>query len=256
MLIDYLNNEILTSLTKTEQNILQYVYKNAEQVQNFTIRELGRALNVSTTTVLRFCKKLQLSGYSELKYLLKDFSPLVSSEIKKEPDTLQEITSLIENTLLLLREEDLEQVIDILESKKDLHLFCGGGISGTVLDYLEDLLFSIGRQGVYRYESARLAFHIAESFTEKDVLFVISTSGFYEQTLKMVNLATIKNIDTVAITPYTDNPIANLATINFRFFSKSHTNSTSEYHSRLPIFYIIDMIFKGYLLKKEAASDE
>lgn len=255
MLIEKLNNEILTNLTKTEQNILQYVYTHPEQVQNESIQDVSAALNVSTTTVIRFCKKLKLSGYSELKYLLRDSMNAPLLEVPKAPDSLSELTTLVENTLLLMREEELKKVAQILDSEKDLHLFCGGGISGVALDYWEDLLFSIGRQGVYRYESARLAFHISESFTQKDVLFVISASGTYEPTVKMVNLANLKNIDSIAITPFTDNPIANTATINFRFFNKDHTNKNSEYLSRLPIMYILDTLFKGcFQLKKESFS--
>ena len=36
-----------------------------------TIRELAEAAGVSTTTVLRFCRKLQCEGYSEFRVRFK-----------------------------------------------------------------------------------------------------------------------------------------------------------------------------------------
>ena len=45
--------------------------------------------------------------------------------------------------------------------------------------------------------------------------------------------------------------IADLANINFRFFVNHRENIDTEYTSRLAIFYIIDVIFKTYLVRKE-----
>lgn len=53
------------------------------------------------------------------------------------------------------------------------------------------------------------------------------------------------------ISPYTKNAIADLANINFRFFVNHRENIDTEYTSRLAIFYIIDVIFKTYLVRKE-----
>ncbi|MCB5484712.1 MurR/RpiR family transcriptional regulator, partial [Blautia faecis] len=62
------------------------------------------------------------------------------------------------------------------------------GISRIPVDYLEKLLFSIGRQNVYKYKSSRLAAHIASNANEDDILIAISTSGNYPTTVKIVKL--------------------------------------------------------------------
>ncbi|STS85123.1 phosphosugar-binding transcriptional regulator [Klebsiella pneumoniae] len=43
-----------------------------------TIRELAEAAGVSTTTVLRFCRKLQCEGYSEFRVRLNYISSRMS----------------------------------------------------------------------------------------------------------------------------------------------------------------------------------
>ncbi|MBO0452675.1 MULTISPECIES: MurR/RpiR family transcriptional regulator [Enterococcus] len=259
MLADILDNEVLTSLNPNERAILHYIYTNPHVVENATIRELADQLTVSTTTILRFCKKIRLAGYSELKYIIKQDKAFYTKEtLKKKPNSalLQEMSQEIENTLLLMKNQTVQQMIEILNSSRHIHLYSGGGISGRVLDYWEKMLFSYGRQNVYRYEASRLAFHIAETLTEQDVLFVISCSGTYEPTIRMANLAKMRGATVVAITPYTDNVLATTADLTFRFFGHPRQNKNTEFTSRLPIFFIIDTIFKAYLASLEGISIE
>lgn len=259
MLADILDNEMMTSLNPNEQTILQYIYTHPTEVEGATIRELADQLTVSTTTILRFCKKIGLVGYSELKYIIKQSNASIPQDIYKQTSDaafLQEMSQDIENTLLLMKEQTVHQMIDLLNSSKHIHLYSGGGISGRVLDYWEKMLFSYGRQNVYRYEASRLAFHIADTLTDQDVLFVISCSGTYEPTIRMANLAKMRGATVVAITPYTDNVLATTADLNFRFFGHPRQNKNTEFTSRLPIFFVIDTIFKAYLVSLEGNSNE
>ena len=123
----------------------------------------------------------------------------------------------------------------MIDSNKRIHLY-GEGISRIPVDYLEKLLFSIGRQNVYKYKSSRLAAHIASNANEDDILIAISTSGNYPTTVKIVKLFNLNHATIIAISPYTKNHRENIDT---------------EYTSRLAIFYIIDVIFKTYLVRKE-----
>lgn len=259
MLADILDNEMMTSLNPNEQTILHYIYTHPTEVEGATIRELSDQLTVSTTTILRFCKKIGLVGYSELKYIIKQSNASIPQDIYKQTTDaafLQEMSQDIENTLLLMKEQTVHQMIDLLNSSKHIHLYSGGGISGRVLDYWEKMLFSYGRQNVYRYEASRLAFHIADTLTDQDVLFVISCSGTYEPTIRMANLAKMRGATVVAITPYTDNVLATTADLNFRFFGHPRQNKNTEFTSRLPIFFVIDTIFKAYLVSLEENSNE
>lgn len=259
MLADILDNEMMTSLNPNEQTILHYIYTHPTEVEGATIRELSDQLTVSTTTILRFCKKIGLVGYSELKYIIKQSNASIPQDIYKQTSDaafLQEMSQDIENTLLLMKEQTVHQMIDLLNSSKHIHLYSGGGISGRVLDYWEKMLFSYGRQNVYRYEASRLAFHIADTLTDQDVLFVISCSGTYEPTIRMANLAKMRGATVVAITPYTDNVLATTADLNFRFFGHPRQNKNTEFTSRLPIFFVIDTIFKAYLVSLEENSNE
>lgn len=250
MIAKYLDDEVIKSLSQNELQILHYIYDHIEDISNLSIQEFSKRVSFSTATILRFCKKLHLSGYSELKYYLKehDLAPktIPCDTTLENPFIYHDIYSDIENTSLLIKEENIQKTIQELASDKSIHLF-GSGVSGHVLDYFQKMLFSFGRQKVYRYEATQLGYHIADTLTKQDILIAISTSGEFAPTIKIVNLAKMHHATVIAITPYTKNSIANIADINFRFFVNQRNNDGAEYTSRLPIFYIIHSIFTCYL---------
>ena len=250
MIAKHLDDDIIKSLSQNELEILQYIYNHAHEVKGLSIQEFSKRVSFSTATILRFCKKLHLSGYSELKYYLRDHDLSIQSNKPTSPimiDSIYEdIYSDVENTSLLIKEDAIIRTIEEITSDKSIHLF-GSGVSGHVLDYVQKMLFSYGRQKVYRYEATQLGYHIADTLTKNDIVLAISTSGEFAPTIKIVNMAKLHQATVIAITPYTKNSIANLADINFRFFVTQRTNDGAEYTSRLPIFYIIHAIFDCYL---------
>lgn len=254
MLAEVLDNHLITNLNPNELKILQYIYDHPHKIEVMTIREFAKEVSYSTSTILRFCRKINLSGYSELKYLIRqnhDLSTVSNQLVPAESELINELAQDVENTLLLIRENSLNQVIQEFNSSKSIHLFSGGGLTACVLDYLEKMLFSFGRQKVYRYDASTLAFHITESFNEDDILFVLSASGAYEPTLQMAHLAKMNHATVIAISPYTKNQLATIADINFRFLGSQRKNQNTEYSSRLPMYYIIQAIFTAYLKSEQ-----
>lgn len=50
-------NEQISSYNDLEMSLFNYIMQNMDKVTYMRIRELADATHVSTTTVLRFCKK-------------------------------------------------------------------------------------------------------------------------------------------------------------------------------------------------------
>lgn len=236
-------------MTTNEFYVLKYILNNTSSIVDMSIQQLAEEVNLSTTTIVRLCKKLNFSGFTEMKYVLREYLKNQKNISNNETDIFKKTNQMcsdIENTSLLLRVEDISKIVDIINGDKKLHLFAGG-LSMIAINYFEKLLFSIGREKTYKYLTPRLATHVTESFTENDVLFVISTHVNYEPVIKLVKLAKLKNAIVVAITPYIKNEIADLATINLRFFVEFKENNGTDITSRLPIFYLIKTIFSAVL---------
>lgn len=65
------SHSAIASLNNLEMMVYNYVIKNRDKVMYMTIRELADAVGVSTTTILRFCRKLNCDGYSEFRVRFK-----------------------------------------------------------------------------------------------------------------------------------------------------------------------------------------
>lgn len=57
--------EVLQSYNDLEMMVHNYVMEHKDEVKYMTIRELAEAVHVSTSTIVRFCKKTGCDGYSE-----------------------------------------------------------------------------------------------------------------------------------------------------------------------------------------------
>ena len=55
------------ALAAREQRVADYVRQNIDQISTMTIAELAAAAEVSTPTVIRFCRSLGCDGFKEFK---------------------------------------------------------------------------------------------------------------------------------------------------------------------------------------------
>lgn len=254
-----MDDAVLQSLTPNELNILKYVCEHADDVAQMSIQALADQVSYSSATVLRLCRKLGYSGYAELKYALrrerkKEQERPLPPAGRQSPDIrtiMEDLSSCMEGTAGLLREEQLYQLFCYLDRDCAVYLWAPGGLTSILVDYLEKLLFSIGRQNVYKIEASRMGEHILQNIRTESILILISTTGVYGPTVRLARLARMNGVPVVSITPYTSNAIAEQAEVSIRFFTDQRENRGAEYTSRLPIFYLIHLIIDSYLQYKE-----
>ena len=68
------------SLTKGEQKVADYIYKNNDTIIYQSLKELSKNIGVGEATIIRFCNKIGLNGFQDLKLILAK----ESSESKDE----------------------------------------------------------------------------------------------------------------------------------------------------------------------------
>ena len=128
-MLNFIDNNILNTLTQSELSILQYIDTHTSEVLNMSIHELSEKVFFSTATILRLCKKLNFSGYSELKFSLKnrlnsqeviDINPINNENV------LMDLYTQIENTSRLIDTKNIDVVVNYLLSEKKFQLFYNG----------------------------------------------------------------------------------------------------------------------------------
>ena len=73
-----------TKLNDSEKQIIQYVLNNPNDCSKLSLAKLAKKLYVSESAIFRLCKKLGLSGYSELKFDLVELAESNQKPIKIE----------------------------------------------------------------------------------------------------------------------------------------------------------------------------
>lgn len=259
----HLDDAVIKSLSNNELNVLKYVYEHSDEVLDMSIQTLATQTSYSSATILRFCKKLGYSGFAEFKYALR------AEERKENPGPpaakaqdfntrimIDSLCSNVEGTSNLISEDQLSHTFRYFDSNCPIYLWAPGGITSILSDYFEKLLFSIGRQNVYKIESSKMGEHILRNIHSESLLILISTTGDFGPTVRLGKIARMNNVPILSITPYTNNEVANLATVNFRFFTNQRENRGAEFTSRLPVFYMINTIIRCYLQYKLSGREQ
>lgn len=85
------SEEMICSLNDLELEVYKYVVRNADKVCYMRIREFADAAHVSTSTILRFCKKAGCDGYAEFKIRLRQHL-----EQAKQPPVKDDVSEVID----------------------------------------------------------------------------------------------------------------------------------------------------------------
>ena len=112
---------------------------------------------------------------------------------------LSAMRSDVESTSKLILEEQLSQTFRYFDSSCPIYLWAPGGITSILSDYFEKLLFSIGRQNVYKIESAKMGEHILRNVHTESLLILISTTGNFGPTVRLGKIARMNDIPVLSI---------------------------------------------------------
>ena len=177
-------------LTPAEQQLAEVVLGMGDRLQGLTIKELARAAAVSVPTAHRFCKKLGLTGYKELKVELArasaaaggaapvdinfPFGPGENSElVAANLQALYEAT--LRDTRELLDPVELDRAADLLAGARHIDIYTQSHNLFPAQMLCERLL-SIGRE-VTCHERDERQTRRALASDGRDVAVVISYSG-------------------------------------------------------------------------------
>jgi DNA-binding MurR/RpiR family transcriptional regulator len=118
------SHSAIASLNNLEMMVYNYVIKNRDKVMYMTIRELADAAGVSTTTILRFCRKLNCEGYSEFRVRFKLY--LEQNEPQQANFGASEIISFFKSVNNEEFDALLDDAVDIILSSERI-IFVGAG---------------------------------------------------------------------------------------------------------------------------------
>lgn len=231
--------EEIQKYNETDIRIYKYIVSNIDKIKYMTIRELAKELQVSTSTILRFCNKNNFDGYSEFKDALEKEISLQNTHPPMED--LQELSDFFARANSNAFEEKLVFAIDILK-KADLIIFMGMGSSGTLAKYGARYFFNMGHFAVGLED---VFYPIETLHWRNTAVIALSESGETEKLIEAVNQFKKKNCCVLSITNSPFSALAKLSDWNFSYnLNTKRINGGYNGTTQIPVIFVIETLAK------------
>ncbi len=248
------------SLRKSEKKVADYVLNHHEEIIHLTISELASKVSVSEPTIIRFCKKLGLSGYQNMKIQL--------AQIKKKPlaiiheqidtnDTIKEVANKVitshiialNETLKQLDFDTLSQVIKILTNSKSIDFYGLGG-SGTVAIDVENKFLRTGLN-THAYVDSHIQLMRTSLLNQEDTIVIFSNTGNTKHFINLLEIAKKRKVSSILITSSPVSSLAKLADYVLSAKAKEIRYKKEPSSSRIAMMSIMDIVVTYVALIKQ-----
>lgn len=230
-------------LDDLELHIYKFIISNITKVPYMRIRELANETHVSTTSILRFCRKFECEGYSEFRFRLKNY--LNDKNISHYATDLKMIGSFFDKFNSTAYLENLNLAIDEILAA-DFIIFVGKGASGMIAQYAAQLFSSLVCFSIAVADPENTFLHeFKKKMGEHICLIVLSVSGEHQDIVDFISDSNIANSRVIAITNTSTSKLAKLADININYYISEQVHNNMNITSQVPALSIIEYLAKN-----------
>lgn len=232
------NYEIIQSFNELELLLYKYIIKNSEKVVYMRIRELADEAHVSTTTILRFCKKVNCEGYSEFKVKLKmSLKQNENNKVNNDTSIIIDFFRKLDNSEL---DKKLNVLCDLIGEARNV-IFLGAGTSGILCKYAARYFSSIGKFAMYIDDPY---FPRNSQVYENSIIIALSVSGETPTVIEHISNLKRENTTVVSITNSENCTISKISDLNISYYVQQERLGISDITTQIPVLYIIENIGK------------
>ncbi|MBU3092104.1 MurR/RpiR family transcriptional regulator [Clostridium sp. CM028] len=244
------------SFTDSEKLIANYLLETKKSIISMSAKDIAYTTKTSAPTVVRFAKKIGFNSLNEMKlklsinldkmdqdigfqYLDKDLGTKNIIHVIKNS-----VDSIMEQTVRFLKEDELDNAIELLINAKNIYVF-SVGVSALVG---QDLYYKLSRINKRCISHTDTHLQITSSILMEpgDVAIAISYSGETREVIKCVENAKKRKVPVIAITKASvNNKIADISDVVLRVPAVEKSLREGAISSRISQLAIIDMLFIG-----------
>ena len=247
-----------SSLPPSEKKVADYVLDNPENIIYLSVSELADKVDVSDSTIIRFCKNVGFKGYQEFKlFVAQDLVvPIenINEDIQMDDDLETVVNKIaytnkqaIEETLSITDLEALKKAIEAIVKAKKLE-FYGVGASGITGFDAKYKFLRIGKD-VDCYTDAHLQAMSASTLSEEDVVVGVSHSGSTKDVVDSCRIAHEAGATVICITGHNRSPITKVADIKLLTATRERPLASGALRSKIAQLHVLDMLFTGVALQ-------
>lgn len=245
-----------SGLPKVSRRIADYILSDPVHITSISIQQMAAELHIAESSIIRFCKMLGCSGFSEMKLLLAKYSPKSVRTIFEdlsEKDSVQTITQSVfarnidtlERALQLLDCAKIEQAVDVLSKAKNI-LILGVGASGTIAEDFYIRLMRIGFRAVSLTDSHLMQIQASQCGPDTAVIAITHT-GKTREIVSAVRTAKECGAQTIGITGYPDTPLKQVCDICLELYSPEQLFVSP----RVAQFSLIDSLYVSLAVRRK-----
>lgn len=197
-------------LFDAEKKIAKFILNNPKKVVDMTVSELAEISDVSIASVSRFCRKVGLKGFAQLKISLAqelvdtNKSGEISNDISVDniPQSLQNILANkiteLKQTVNLINTDEFREILEGIRDSSRVQVIAVGNTIPVAID----AAFKFNELGIPTTAGTIWETQLSYSFTlgKGDVLIAISNSGESDKVLEAVKIANNNKAMTIGIT--------------------------------------------------------
>jgi DNA-binding MurR/RpiR family transcriptional regulator len=230
----------LSSMSQGQKRLARFILDNPHYVAFASARDVGKRVEVSAATVVRFCQALGYAGYVQLQSDVREDLP--SYHALAERIERRQIAPFTEDSLLRRALATDRQNIDQTEAQVDLQRFraaveklaearsilvVGGGVSAGAALFLGHSLRVLDFNArIVMGDSVALAVEMAH-LQREDVVVGISVWRYLHQTANALRWAKARGAMRIVITDSPASPLAQLAEFAFSVGTRGVSHSVS-----------------------------
>ena len=259
MILEQLDKQM--NFTSTEQLIATYILEHLDEVIKLSARKLGEKSYTSKASVIRFCQKLNLSGYEEFKSQLEveviernRMNLLLEKEPVHKETTLEEIFTIIPNLYnntmsnvnLNMNEVSFRRIISQIRKASTVDIY-GAGVTYTCATTAK---FKFRTLGINCNTYSGINEHYIRS-TEKQrnrLAIVLSFTGANKAMVDIANYLKASGIFLVGIGGDESTHLREICDEYIELTTQEYILSMEVTHQFIAMTYIFDLLFTTLLV--------
>lgn len=253
------------TFNETEKKVAEYILNNPEGIIYSTISQVAEKLDVADATIFRFCKKINLKGFQDLKITLAtEFTKGTNNYANEQIDETDDEQAIINkvfkanitalnDTLLSVDSKLMEKAASAILSADQIVFYGNGGSGAVAIDAHQKFLRTGLKVSVYTDNHLQLM--SAAQLTEKDLAIVISHSGSNLNLINLLDVIKENGTKSIGITSFSKSPIGEKVDISLNAISQETGYQFEAFASRIAHLTLIDSLYISVMLKRKELTD-
>ncbi|UUV20096.1 MurR/RpiR family transcriptional regulator (plasmid) [Fusobacteria bacterium ZRK30] len=242
------------SLTQKEKELVDYILKNKNKINNISITTLSKEIGISPSTITRFSKKINCDSFVDMKMKLN----LLKNEVKqKKSDNIfsnvhNYYAETINNAKNLLTDKSINNLVREIKKSNKIYIY-GVGSSGLSGQEIMQRLLRMGFN-VHCITDSHMMRISSAIVSDEDLVIGISISGETKEVIDALKICKRNNAKTIGISGSKESRINKfvdeLIIVPNTSFIGNETFINTQF-STMYLFDLISMILLNDLKLKE-----